>query len=97
MIMLPAHWQGFAHLICIGSYRQWEETVGLSAIELMMVGPLVITSEIAGVAKKSGTPRSFAHPCDAGALAAYTSTVIADSERAAALGRKAQGRALSTA
>jgi hypothetical protein len=34
------HWQGFAHLICIGSYRQWEETVGLSAIELMMVGPL---------------------------------------------------------
>jgi len=30
-------------------------------------------------------------------LAAYTSIVIADSERSAALGRKAQGRALSSA
>jgi hypothetical protein len=55
------HWQGFAHLICIGSGKRESD----SAIEGMMVGPLVITSEIAGLAQKSGTLRSFAPPCDA--------------------------------
>jgi hypothetical protein len=68
-----------------------------------MLGTLVITSEIIVLSEGVWNAKVvFPIPVmpkrrSAEALAAHISIVIADSERAAALGRKAQRRALSTA
>jgi glycosyltransferase involved in cell wall biosynthesis len=73
-----------------------EETAGLSAIEQMMRGRLVIASEIAGLGEVVGSAGVVCPPGDAEALAACMSAVIAHPERIADLGSKARERALGT-
>jgi len=74
----------------------WEETAGLSAIEQMMRGRLVIASAIGGLGEVVGSAGIVCPPGDADALAGCMSAVIAHPERIAALGSKARERALST-
>jgi len=73
-----------------------EETAGLSAIEQMMRGRLVIASAIGGLGEVVGSAGIVCPPGDAEALAGCMSAVIAHPERIAALGSKARERALST-
>jgi glycosyltransferase involved in cell wall biosynthesis len=74
----------------------WEETAGLSAIEQMMRGRLVIASAIGGLGEVVGSAGIVCPPGDAEALAACMIAVIADPEQIVALGSKARKRALST-
>jgi glycogen synthase len=74
----------------------WEETAGLSAIEQMMRGRLVIASAIGGLGEVVGSAGIVCPPGDAEALAVCMSDVIAHPERIAVLGSKARERALST-
>jgi glycosyltransferase involved in cell wall biosynthesis len=74
----------------------WEETAGLSAIEQMMRGRLVIASAIGGLGEVVGSAGIVCPPGDAEALAACMTAVIADPEQIVALGSKARERALST-
>ncbi len=73
-----------------------EETAGLSAIEQMMRGRLVIASAIGGLGEVVGSAGMVCPPGDAEALADCMSAVIAHPERIAALGSKARERAIST-
>lgn len=73
-----------------------EETAGLSAMEQMMRGRLVIASAIGGLGEVVGNAGIVCPPGDAEALAVCMSAVIAHPERIAALGSKARERALST-
>ena len=71
----------------------WEETAGLSVIEQMMRGRLVIASDIGGLAEIVGDAGlKFAHG-DPHALAACMRKVIEDSSLIGALGEKARERA----
>jgi glycosyltransferase involved in cell wall biosynthesis len=74
----------------------WEETAGLSAIEQMMRGRLVIASAIGGLGEVVGNAGIVCPPGDAEALAECMSAVIAHPEQITALGAKARERALST-
>jgi glycosyltransferase involved in cell wall biosynthesis len=74
----------------------WEETAGLSAIEQMMRGRLVIASAIGGLAEVVDDAGILFPPGDAQALAACMSTVIADPAQIVTLGIKARERALRT-
>jgi glycogen(starch) synthase len=74
----------------------WEETAGLSAIEQMMRGRLVIASAIGGLGEVIGSTGMVCPPGDAEALAACMSTVIAHPEQIASLGGRARERALRT-
>jgi glycosyltransferase involved in cell wall biosynthesis len=73
----------------------WEETAGLSAIEQMMRGRLVIASAIGGLAEVVGDAGVVCPPGDAEALAASMSSVIAHPEQIATFGIKARARCLS--
>jgi glycosyltransferase involved in cell wall biosynthesis len=74
----------------------WEETAGLSAIEQMMRGRLVIASAIGGLGEVVGNVGIVCQPGDSKALAACMANVIAHPELIAELGRKARERALGT-
>jgi glycosyltransferase involved in cell wall biosynthesis len=74
----------------------WEETAGLSAIEQMMRGRLVIASAIGGLAEVVGDAGILFPPGDAAALASCMSAVIDHPEQIVTLGIKARVRALST-
>jgi glycogen(starch) synthase len=74
----------------------WEETAGLSAIEQMMRGRLVIASAIGGLVEVVGSAGMVFPPGDAEALAACMSSIIAHPEQIASLGGRARERALRT-
>lgn len=73
----------------------WEETAGLSAIEQMMRGRLVIASAIGGLGEIVGDAGIVCPAGDAEALATCMSSVIAHPEQITTLGIKARERALS--
>jgi glycosyltransferase involved in cell wall biosynthesis len=74
----------------------WEETAGLSAIEQMMRGRLVIASDIGGLGEVVGSAGMVCPPGDAEALAACMAYVIVHPECLATLGNKAREHALTT-
>jgi glycosyltransferase involved in cell wall biosynthesis len=74
----------------------WEETAGLSAIEQMMRGRLVIASDIGGLGEVVGNAGMVCPPGDAEALAACMAYVIVHPECLATLGNKAREHALTT-
>jgi glycosyltransferase involved in cell wall biosynthesis len=74
----------------------WEETAGLSAIEHMMRGRLVIASAIGGLGEVVGDVGILFPPGEAEALAACMAAVIGRPEQIVALGIKARTRALTT-
>ena len=73
----------------------WEETAGLSAIEQMMRGRLVIASDIGGLGEIVGDAGLKFPPGDAGALADRMKKVIEFSADVSRLGNAAQARAHS--
>jgi glycogen synthase len=73
----------------------WEETAGLSAIEQMMRGRLVIASDIGGLGEIVGDAGLKFPPGDAGALADRMKKVIEYSADVSRLGNAAQARAHS--
>jgi glycosyltransferase involved in cell wall biosynthesis len=73
----------------------WEETAGLSAIEQMMRGRLVIASDIGGLSEVVGRTGLCFAPGDAAALAACMRRVLHHPPLIDAMGREARARALS--
>jgi glycogen(starch) synthase len=73
----------------------WEETAGLSAIEQMMRGRIVIASNIGGLGEIVADAGLKFPPGDATALAAQMEKVIQRSPEVFALGKTAQARAHS--
>jgi glycosyltransferase involved in cell wall biosynthesis len=73
----------------------WEETAGLSAMEQMMRGRLVIASRIGGLAEIIGDAGLLCLPGDAVDLARCMRQALHDSSLLTALGRKAHDRAQS--
>lgn len=74
---------------------RWEETAGLSAIEHMMRGRLVICSDLGGLGEVvDGAGLKFSGQ-GAGALAALMRSVLKNPELVQGLGRKARERALA--
>lgn len=71
----------------------WEETAGLSVIEQMMRGRLVIASDIGGLAEIVGDAGLKFANGDQHALAACMRKVMEDSSLIGALGEKARERA----
>jgi glycosyltransferase involved in cell wall biosynthesis len=71
----------------------WEETAGLSAIEQMMRGRLVIASDIGGLGEIVGDAGLKFAPGDAHALAACMRKVLEDPSLIDALGEKGRDRA----
>ncbi|HEY1483945.1 MAG TPA: glycosyltransferase family 4 protein, partial [Candidatus Acidoferrum sp.] len=72
----------------------WEETAGLSAIEQMFRGRLVIASGIAGLAEMVGDTGLLFPAGDPKALAACMRSVIVNPAQIDSLGKKARERAL---
>jgi glycosyltransferase involved in cell wall biosynthesis len=72
-----------------------EETAGLSAIENMMRGKLVIASDIGGLSEVLGSTGLKFAPGDAGALAQRIREALEDPEMRVRLGAAARERALS--
>jgi glycosyltransferase involved in cell wall biosynthesis len=72
----------------------WEETAGLSAIEQMMRGRLVIASDIGGLGEVVGDAGLRFPPGDAQALAACMKNVLDHPDVIARLGAAARQRAL---
>jgi glycosyltransferase involved in cell wall biosynthesis len=72
----------------------WEETAGLSAIEQMFRGRLVIASDIAGLAEMVGDGGLLFPAGDPKALAACMRSVIVSPAQIDTLGKKARDRAL---
>ena len=73
----------------------WEETAGLSAIEQMMRGRLVIASNIGGLSEVVGSTGLCFMPGDSSALAECMRRVLHNPRLIDALGREARARALS--
>jgi glycosyltransferase involved in cell wall biosynthesis len=73
----------------------WEETAGLSAIEQMMRGKLVIVSAIGGLQEVVGDTGLTFPPGDANALAECMRSVIDNPASLLDLGKKARDRALA--
>jgi glycosyltransferase involved in cell wall biosynthesis len=73
---------------------RWEEVAGLSAIEPMMSGRLVVAAEIGGLGEMVGNAGMKFPPGDADALAACMSRAIDDPELVRSLGAAARRRAL---
>ena len=71
----------------------WEETAGLSVIEQMMRGKLVIASDIGGLAEIVGDAGLKFAPGDAPALAACMRKVLEDPSLIDAVGEKGRQRA----
>jgi glycosyltransferase involved in cell wall biosynthesis len=73
---------------------RWEETAGLSAIEQMMRGRLVICADIGGLGEVvDGAGLKF--PCgDSSSLAAFLRQVVANPQVVEQFGKKARARAL---
>lgn len=71
-----------------------EETAGLSAIEQMMRGRVVVAADIGGLSEVVGDAGLKFIPGDAQALAACLQHVIDEPARAKSLGAAARGRAL---
>lgn len=72
----------------------WEETAGLSAIEQMMRGRLVIASRIGGLAEVVGDAGLLCEPGNARALADCMRSVLYNTSLIEQLGGKARERAL---
>ena len=72
----------------------WEETAGLSAIEQMFRGRLVIASDIAGLAEMVADAGLLFPAGDPKALAACMRSVIVNPAQIDSLGKKARARAL---
>jgi len=73
----------------------WEETAGLSAIEQMMRGRVVIAADIGGLGEVVGDAGLKFPPGDARALASCIEQVIADPSLVTALGAAARARAIA--
>jgi glycosyltransferase involved in cell wall biosynthesis len=73
----------------------WEETAGLSAIEQMMRGRLVIASRISGLGEMVGDAGLTFLPGDAQDLARCMREVLKDPSKVEAIGSEARSRALS--
>jgi glycogen synthase len=73
----------------------WEETAGLSAIEQMMRGRLVIASNIGGLSEVVGSTGLCFMPGDSAALAECMRRVLHNPRLIDAMGREARARALS--
>jgi glycogen(starch) synthase len=72
----------------------WEETAGLAAMEQMMRGRLVITSDVGGLGEIVGDAGLKCAPGDAGALADCMRAVLQNTSIVDTYGRKARERAL---
>ncbi len=72
----------------------WEETAGLSAIEQMMRGRLVIAADIGGLSEVTGDAAIKFVPGEATSLAGALRRVLKDPTVIASLGKKARERAL---
>jgi glycosyltransferase involved in cell wall biosynthesis len=72
----------------------WEETAGLSAIEQMMRGRVVIVADIGGLSEVVGEAGLKFAPCDSQALAACIRKVIENPTLAVSLGSMARERAI---
>jgi glycosyltransferase involved in cell wall biosynthesis len=73
---------------------RWEEVAGLSAIEPMMRGSLVVAAEIGGLGEMVGDAGMKFPPGDVEALAACMSRAIDDPDLVRSLGEAARRRAL---
>jgi glycogen(starch) synthase len=73
---------------------RWEEVAGLSAIEPMMRGSLVVAAEIGGLGEMVGNAGMKFPPGDVDALAACMSRAIDDPDLVRSLGEAARRRAL---
>lgn len=71
----------------------WEETAGLSAIEQMMRGRIVVAAEIGGLGEVVGDAGLKFPPRDSGALAARLREAVLNREEMSRLGRTARERA----
>jgi glycosyltransferase involved in cell wall biosynthesis len=71
----------------------WEETAGLSAMENMLQGRLVIASAIGGLQEMIGEAAILAEPGNAASLAECMSKVIRNPSLIASYGRKGRERA----
>jgi glycogen(starch) synthase len=72
----------------------WEEAAGLSAIEQMMRGRLVIAADIGGLSEVAGDAAIKFTPGDAASLADALRSVLEDATLIATLGQQARQRAL---
>ena len=72
----------------------WEETAGLAAIEQMMLGRLVIASDIGGLAEIAGESALRCTPGDAESLAECMRKVVREPTLIEVYGRKARERAV---
>jgi glycosyltransferase involved in cell wall biosynthesis len=81
-----------AHVVVMPSI--WEETAGLSAIEQMMRGRLVIASDIGGLGEVVGDAALKFLPGSAGELANCMKRVLQNPSLIDGMGRKARERAL---
>jgi glycosyltransferase involved in cell wall biosynthesis len=72
----------------------WEETAGLAAIEQMMLGKLVIVSDIGGLGEIVNDSRLKVRPGDAQALAGVIGGVLEQPALIDTFGRRARDRAL---
>jgi glycogen(starch) synthase len=72
----------------------WEETAGLSAIEQMMRGRLVVAADIGGLGEVVGEGGLKFPPGDIEGLASCLRRVLDEPDLAKALGKKARQRAL---
>ena len=91
--------EALAHLIrdvtAVVMPSTWEETAGLSAIEQMMRGRLVIAARIGGLGEVVGEAGLLFPPGDAYALAECMKRVLDNPELSQQLGDKARQRALA--
>ena len=74
----------------------WEETAGLSAIEQMMRGRLVVAADIGGLGEVVGDAGLKFTPYDSAALSSRLQQVAGNRDEAAQLGRAARRRAETT-
>lgn len=86
--------QEFAKVDVVVMPSVWEETAGLSAIEHMMRGKLVIVSNTGGLGEVVGDAGLRCAPGDPLALATIMRSVIEDPAQIESFGRKARARAL---
>jgi glycosyltransferase involved in cell wall biosynthesis len=91
----PALTEQMNHVEAVVMPSTWEETAGLAAIEQMMRGRLVITSDIGGLGEIVGDAGLKFPAGDAPALAVQMKKVIRRSAEVSALGNAAQARAHS--
>jgi len=91
----PALDQAVSKIAVVVMPSIWEETAGLSAIEQMMRGRIVVAADIGGLAEVVGATGLKFKSGDAAALCSLLREVAEDRHRIERLGRSARQRAVS--